>query len=316
MIDPRSTPAWAEWQAARQGSRMHHGWIVAGRRGLGKRAFALAAARDLVNAEGDAEHPDILVLGHPPKDDKEARKKADGKPFEKARNIKVAQIREMQRRLTTRPTLGDRRAIVIDPADDMETASANALLKSLEEPPEGTTMILVTHRPARLLPTIRSRCRMLRMAPLDDERVESELRETFPETDGETLRRAVAASGGSPGMAQAYVENDLGKIDAILRRIAAEGDSDFILRGRLSSAIGNRPDRDRQRVLFDLARTILTDRMRETPRAGLAALADAHADLVELAGQAPIYNFDPNFLVMEIGGLIASVAGNRSGADG
>ena len=316
MIDPRSTPAWAEWQAARRGSRMHHGWIVAGRRGLGKRDFALAAARDLVGAEGDGEHPDILVLGHPPKDDKEARKKADGKPFEKARNIKVSQIRDMQRRLTTRPTLGDRRAIIIDPADDMETASANALLKSLEEPPEGTTMILVTHRPARLLPTIRSRCRMLRMAPLDQDRVASELRQAFPETDGETLQRAVAASGGSPGMAQAYVENDLGKIDALLRQIAAEGDPDFILRGKLSSAIGNRPDRDRQRVLFDLARTILTDRIRETPRSGLAALADAHADLVKLAGQAPIYNFDPNFLVMEIGGLIASVAGNRSGVDG
>lgn len=313
--------AWIEWIGALLSDRMHHAWLLSGPQGLGKRAFAMAAAAEMMAREGGnrpapESDPDIIVLNHAPKDDKEAAKQAQGKPFEVKRNITVNQIRAMQKRLTTRPTLGDRRCVIINPADDLETAAVNALLKSLEEPPEGTTMILVTHRPARLLPTIRSRCRMLRMAPLDDERVESELRETFPETDGETLRRAVAASGGSPGMAQAYVENDLGKIDAILRRIVAEGDSDFILRGKLSSAIGNRPDRDRQRVLFDLARTILTDRMRETPRAGLAALADAHADLVELAGQAPIYNFDPNFLVMEIGGLIASVAGNRSGADG
>ncbi len=55
------------------------------------------------------------------------------------------------------------------------------------------------------------------------------------------------------------------KIDHLLRRIVAEGDSDFTLRGALSAAIGTRPDRDRQRVLFDLTRAILTDRMAETP---------------------------------------------------
>ncbi len=165
MTDPRSAPAWAEWRSAREGTRMHHGWILAGRSGLGKRAFAMEAARDLVGAEGDSDHPDILVLDHPPKDDKEARKKADGKPYERARNIKVDQIRAMQRTLTTRATMGENRVIIIDPADDMEPSASNALLKSLEEPPTGTTMILVAHRPSRLLPTIRSRCRMLRFAP-------------------------------------------------------------------------------------------------------------------------------------------------------
>ncbi|WBY15771.1 DNA polymerase III subunit delta' [Erythrobacteraceae bacterium WH01K] len=315
MTDVRSTPAWTEWRAAREGARMHHGWILAGRAGLGKRAFAMEAARDLVGATGEGDHPDILVLDHPPKDDKEARKKADGKPYERARNIKVDQIRAMQRMLTTRATLGDNRVVIIDPADDMEASASNALLKSLEEPPAGTTMILVAHRPARLLPTIRSRCRLLRFGPLDDDAIRTAVANASPETSVDLRDAAVRAAGGSPGMAMAYIEHDMGKVDRLLREIVTQGDADFTLRGALSAAIGARPDKDRQRVLFDLARAILTDRMAQTDREALSGLADAHADLVELAAQAPIYNFDANFLVMEIGSLLASVAGNRSGAN-
>ncbi|MEX0342614.1 MAG: DNA polymerase III subunit delta', partial [Erythrobacter sp.] len=111
---------WREWRKAMAGERMHHAWLLAGRRGVGKGSFALAAARELVGAaagEG-GQHPDIHTLTYAPKDDKEERKRADGKPYELARSIRIAQIRAMQSRLGTRPTLGDRRAIIIDPADD------------------------------------------------------------------------------------------------------------------------------------------------------------------------------------------------------
>ncbi|MFN9632227.1 MAG: DNA polymerase III subunit delta', partial [Erythrobacteraceae bacterium] len=155
---PNHTEAWRQWRDALGGERMHHGWLLAGKSGLGKRDFAFAAARELVAEAGvpqpAGEHPDILVLTYGPKDDKAEKAQADGKPFERARSIRIKQIRAMQRRLITRPTLGSRRAIIIDPADDMEKAAANALLKSLEEPPVGTFFLLVTHRPARLLPTI------------------------------------------------------------------------------------------------------------------------------------------------------------------
>ena len=139
--------------------------------------------------------------------------------------------------------------------------------------------------------------------------------EQLPETDSEAVESAVHAAAGSPGMAMSYLKHDLAKMDHLPRRIAREGDRDFILRGALSAAVGGQPDRNRQQVLFDRTRSILTDRMTETPKENLANLADAHADLVELAAQAPIYNFDANFLVMEIGGLLASVAGNRSSAN-
>ena len=157
--------AWREWRTALGGDRMHHAWLLAGRRGVGKGSFALAAARELVGAspsDDNEHHPDIITLTYGPKDDKEERKRADGKPFELARSIRIAQIRAMQARLSTRPTMGDKRAIIIDPSDDLERNAANALLKSLEEPPAGTYFLLVAHSPARLLPTIRSRCRVLR----------------------------------------------------------------------------------------------------------------------------------------------------------
>ena len=67
--------AWEQWRSAIAGPRMHHAWLLAGKRGLGKTQFALAAAREMLGKGGSApvtgDHPDIIVLTHPPKDDKE-----------------------------------------------------------------------------------------------------------------------------------------------------------------------------------------------------------------------------------------------------
>src|SRR4051812_29533714 len=99
---------WREWRAALASERMHHAWILSGRRGVGKAAFAREAARALVGGPATGEHPDILVLTQPPKDDKEAEKRDEGKPYETKRNIPIDEVRAMQRRLVTRPTLGER----------------------------------------------------------------------------------------------------------------------------------------------------------------------------------------------------------------
>ena len=180
--------AWREWRAAMASARMHHGWILSGIKGLGKGAFARAAARELVAEPGVVQpegeyHPDIIVLDHLPANDDEDKKRAEGKPFQTKRNITIDQIRRMQQRLTTRPTLGQRRVIIIDPADDMEKGAVNALLKSLEEPPVGTFFVLVAHRPGRLLATVRSRCLMLHFAPLPEAEVDAVLRRDVPEAD-------------------------------------------------------------------------------------------------------------------------------------
>lgn len=308
--------AWREWRDAMAGQRMHHAWLLAGSRGVGKASFAQAAARELVEASQFAEHhPDILTLTQGPKDEKEERKRADGKPFELSRSIRIAQVREMQHRLTTRPTVGNRRAIIIDPADDLERNAANALLKSLEEPPQGTFFLLVAHSPARLLPTIRSRCRVLRFPTVPDGEMDNLLARLAPTADQPTRAAAIAAAAGSPGAALSFVDMELGKVANLMRGILDQGDPDFSLRGGMAAAIGARPERERLQAVLDLARSTLATRLDGTigdPR----PLIEAHSELVRLSGEQPTYNFDAGLLAMEIGTLLANAAKASERADG
>lgn len=299
---------WRQWRAAMTGTRMHHAWILSGRRGVGKASFAQAAARELVGGSPMEHHPDIIVLTHPPKDEKEAAKRDEGKPYETKRNIPIDEVRAMQRRLTTRPTLGDRRVVIVDPADDLETSASNALLKSLEEPPRGTFFLLVSHRIGRLLPTIRSRCRVLRFSAVPDEAIDAALRREAPKADAATRAAAVAASAGSPRAALEFVDLGLGELHALMQELVRRGDPDFALRGNLAEAIGARPDRQRQMAAIELARAVVTEAMRGVELPAIPALAQAHSQLSRLAGEFPTYNYDAGLLVMEIGSLLAALA--------
>jgi DNA polymerase-3 subunit delta' len=316
MIYAGHEEPWRQWRAALAGERMHHAWILSGRRGVGKAAFAVEAARELVGGPAIGDHPDILVLTNLPKDEKEEAKRDEGKPFEVKRNISVAQIRTMQHRLTTRPTLGERRAIIIDPADDLEPSASNALLKSLEEPPRGTFFLLVTHRLGRLLPTIRSRCRVLRFPPVPDEAIDAIIRRETPEADAAMRAAAIAASAGSPGAALDFVGLGLSPLHALMQELVRSGDPEFARRGKLAEAMGARPDRQRQLAAIDLARAVLAEAMPTVDRATIPALAEAHAELSRLAAQAPTYNYDPGLLVMEIGSLLAALGAPSDRAHG
>ena len=287
---------------------MHHAWLLVGKHGLGKGQFAHVAARSYVGTASTAAHPDILTLTHLPKDAKEEKKRDEGKPFEVKRNISVDQIRAMQSRLTTRPTLGDRRAIIIEPADDMEKSASNALLKSLEEPPQGTLFLLVTHRPGRLLPTIRSRCRVLRFAAMNDAEIAAALRDEFADAGEGELADAVAFSGGSLGVARQFLEMKLQPVGNAMAELALHGDRGMDLRGRLVTALGPRPARERQAAAIDLARTVLANRMGEAAPRDIPALTNAHAELSRLSGQVATYNFDPGLLALQIGTLLAAAA--------
>ncbi len=306
---PNHAEAWRAWRDALAGERMHHGWLLAGKSGLGKRDFALAAARALVAEPGvpqpAGDHPDIIYVTYSARDEKEEKKQAAGNPFELSRVIRERDIGAMQLRLRTRPTLGSRRAIIIEPADDMNPYAANKLLKSLEEPPAGTFFLLVTHRPARLLPTIRSRCRTLRFPVLSD----SELAAMLAEAGLPADPQAIAAAEGSFGSAVRFAEEDLAPIARVISALLAGGDSGMTGRGELARLIGPRADRERVQAVLDLAQSLAARAARaaEDPvrRAGLI---DAHAALVSLAAEAPTANFDPAMLPFEIGTLLVAAA--------
>ncbi len=309
--------AWSEWMSAIASERMHHAWLLAGAKGLGKGGFARAAAAELVRegaAPVTADHPDIHVLTHLPANDDEAKKKAEGKPYQSKRNITVDQVRAMIRRLATKPTMGARRAIVIDPADDLEKGAVNALLKALEEPPAGTFFLLVTHQPGRLLPTVRSRCRVLRFAPLSAMDLDHVVRRDFPQADANLRQAAIEAAQGSPGVALAFAGHDLADIYRLMREILERGDEDFRLRGALAEAMGSRPSRDRQLAVLELARSALAAELPSAPPRRQGAVIEAHAALTRLSAQAPTYNFDSGLLILEIGGLLALPAVPREAA--
>lgn len=307
---------WREWRAALASGRMHHGWILTGKRGLGKASFALEAAAELVAQPGvhappPGAHPDILLVVPAPDSDEEERKRAEGKPYKAKRGIGIDVVRRMQKRLETRPTLGPRRAVIVDAADDLERAAFNALLKSLEEPPQGTFFLLVAHRLGRLPATIRSRCRTLRFAALDDEALGTALDAAAPGTAREAREAALATAGGSPGAALDFLKRDLVGAQRLMARIAREGDSGFELRAGLLDAIGARPDRDQQLATLEAARIVLAGGLADADRPRQARIVEAHALCSRLIAQAPTANFDPTTLMLEIGGLLASVADPR-----
>jgi DNA polymerase III subunit delta' len=307
---------WQTWRAALAGERMHHGWLLTGKAGLGKSAFALAAARELVGGgAASTNHPDIHLVSYGPRTREDEIKRDEGKPYELARGIKIGQVRQIQTRLTTRPTLGDKRAVIIDPADDLELSAANALLKSLEEPPAGTYFLLVCHNPSRLLPTIRSRCRVLRFAPLDPEELARFLGVMAGHAPTEERAAASAAAAGSPGAALAYADMGLAAVAKTMRHIRDSGDESLRARGELAALIGSRPDRDRIRAVLALAAALVAEDAARLPAPLARRRVAAHTGLERLTREFLTYNYDPGLLSLEIGNLLAGCAAASDSAN-
>ena len=308
MLQGHEEPA-RQWQAAVGSDKLHHAWLLSGPRGIGKMHFAIEAGRKLVGGDAPAtEHPDIHILSQLPKDEKEDKKRAEGKPFERKRNIGVGQVRSMQKRLTTRPTLGDKRVIIIDAADDMERSASNALLKSLEEPPSGSHFLLVSHQPSKLLPTIRSRCRALRFAALSEEQLRHVLAKQDVDATPEALHAAIEGANGSPGLALQLIALKLGEVRKAMAHILEGGDPHFEARAALANAIGPRPDRERLAAVVSLARSLLAKNMAKGSREDFSARHTAYLECERLAAEIATFNYDPGLLAMEIGSLLANAA--------
>ncbi|MBU1240144.1 hypothetical protein KKF84_20890 [Myxococcota bacterium] len=122
--------------------------------------------------------------------------------------IKIEAIRALEDRVRTGPFESQNLAVIIDPADEMTTAAANALLKTLEEPPPGTYFFLISQTPERLLPTVRSRSHTFRFSPLSDEILGDLLTEQFPDSDPTALKAVIDLADGSIGRAISFLSAD------------------------------------------------------------------------------------------------------------
>ena len=164
--------------------------LFAGEDGVGKKLFAVALGcalncRTPAGGEACGECPSCRRIQRftlPAPDDTDANKqilwsehKDVGLVRPAGRLIRVEQIRELERETNFRPFEGSARLFIIEEADRMNPQAANALLKTLEEPHPTAHLVLLTSRPASLLPTIRSRCQVIRFAPLAVREIEEYL---------------------------------------------------------------------------------------------------------------------------------------------
>ncbi|MGA9996293.1 MAG: DNA polymerase III subunit delta' [Pyrinomonadaceae bacterium] len=187
--------------------------LFAGEDGVGKKRFALELAkafncRARVGVEACGHCPACVRIEEfalPPTDEKDEYKKIIrsahtdvGMVLPYKRAILVDAIRDLEREANFRPFEGEARIFLIEEADKLNEASSNALLKTLEEPPATSHLILITSRPAALLPTIRSRCQTIRFSPLTVAEIETQLvkDKSVAQTDVPLLARAARGSIG------------------------------------------------------------------------------------------------------------------------
>ncbi len=305
------------FSSASQGGKLHHGWILSGPRGLGKAGFARKAAAQLVDPENlhaamieHGNHPDIKIVTRPPK---EAPKEGEGidPKAELKRSIGVDQIRSLQVSLNTRPGMGACRAIIIDSADDMEIGAANALLKSLEEPPIGTYFFLISHASDRLLPTIRSRCQILRFEPLSDAQMEQAIRQSAPDVSDAELISLLAAGGGSPGKALEFAGLDLGDLESIMNDIIAHGDSNNKLRSNLADKLALKAAQPRYEAFLRRVPQIIAQYARGAPHDRLPFAIHAWSQANTLASRAISLSLDKQSITFQMGSLLAGLQAHK-----
>lgn len=258
----------------RQG-RVPGALLFAGEEGTGKKLFALELARALncrapEAVGGCGRCPACVRVGkydYPATDDRDAHKKIIWsehpdvglvRPYNRA--ILVDAVRDVERETNFRPVEGAARVFIIDDADRLNESSSNALLKTLEEPHATSHLVLITARPASLLPTIRSRCQVVRFAPLSADEIEQHLVREHKRA-GKEARLAAHLSGGRMGRAlsmdvDAYREGRERMLE-VLDALAVTGDRARLLRA--AEDLGDAKNKDTYEPRLGVLETLIHD---------------------------------------------------------
>jgi DNA polymerase-3 subunit delta' len=274
---------------AYRAGRLHHAILLAGPLGIGKATLAFRLARHLLKHPRASEAPETLEDADPASS--LFRQVASGahpsilhltRPFDDKRKVfrtvvTVEEIRRVNRFLSMTAHDGGYRIVIVDSADDMNASAANALLKSLEEPPARTIFLLISHSPGRLLPTIRSRCQAMRLKPLDAQSLRAVLQtlETDLPSDPAALEALAARAEGSARTAILLTQFGGLEIGGAIERVLDAARFDIAEASKLAEAVSGRD----QAIQFGIFNRMALDAV-----AGAAGSA-AEAGRIERAGR-------------------------------
>ncbi|WP_428535107.1 DNA polymerase III subunit delta' [Rhodopila sp.] len=280
FAEPRANPvlfghaaAEAEIGDAIRTGRMHHAWLITGPEGVGKATLAYRFARRLLagvpaadSLALEADDPVFRrVAAHAHADLLTVERVFNDRTRRMKTQIAVEDVRKINGFMSLTPAEGGWRVVVVDGAEELNQASANALLKILEEPPPRAMLLLVCSAPGRLLPTIRSRCRRLRLTPLADDEMAALLAEQLPGLGADQRGRLVTLAEGSPGRAIMLVEAEGLKIAALVDRLLADLPGVPVSRGYEIADVLGRSETGFS-TFMDLLRAALAAAVREAVR--------------------------------------------------
>jgi DNA polymerase-3 subunit delta' len=230
---------------------------------------------------------------------------------ELARNISVDQVRSLQRLFNTTASMSAWRAVIVDSIDDLERNAANALLKNLEEPPPSSVFFLVSHAPERLLPTIRSRCRILRLSALAGDAMTSALQAALPDADEREIGDLAAAGHGSPGRAIAWRGLDIAALDRAMGDLVRKGDPTNARRSALAQSLALKSAQPRYEAFLARAPSVIAAEAKGRRGAPLADALKTWERAQSLASSARGLSLEPESVVFELAGMLASLAPSR-----
>ncbi len=305
--------AFAGLMTALEAGRLPGAILLHGPRGIGKATFAFEVARRVLAASSDepqerieaqiaaGAHPNVSLL-------RRAQDPANAQKYFTA--IRVDDVRALRDKLhQTRGRAGYRVAI-IDSVDDCNVNSANALLKTLEEPPAETMFIVLSHRPGGLLATIRSRCQSFGLRPISDEQVEAVVAAQRPDLSPDEIAKAVDFAAGRPRRGFEYLMLEEGDVlDALQTWLQAPGQHPA--RAHLTIADGLAASKGAELGFGEgMIRDWISAEAEDAARSGTGArfrLASANAlwdKANALVADADIYNLDRRQTLVAVFDLI------------
>ena len=283
----------AQFRKALTSGKPHHAWLVHGPKGIGKVTFAyqMAAAAlgdDISQTRRWIEsraHPDLFVL---------ERQLNDVKPRKLKAEIAVEDARSLSG-FMARTASGNWRVIIIDAVDDLNTESANAILKMVEEPPPKVLMFLISHQPGKLLRTLKSRCVRIGLARLSETDC-SHIINTLPlapKPDHEEQFQAVAKSNGSPGRALAILGTVGAKAFGLFLQLSKPKSSQLLAISNQFSGRGVGPEE------FSIFTEMLQDWVASVAKTNVSQhLAAAHVAICENTRITQGFNLDRKSAVL------------------